>query len=83
MFAKLEVEVIGQANLLVIEFNHLFSMGFIEVEQAVEFGGQAVTLRHATDTVCPDAEVSACAPRCEYFYRQSLAHKEGSYFYWI
>ena len=82
MFAKLEVEVIGQANLLVIEFNHLFSMGFIEVEQAVEFGGQAVTLRHATDTVCPEAEVSAGTARREYFYRQPSGHKEAIYFYW-
>ncbi len=82
-FVKLGAEVIGQAHLLVIEFNHLFSMGFIEVEQAVEFGGQAVTLRHATDTVCPEAEVSAGTARSEYFYRQSLGHKGGSYFYCI
>lgn len=75
--------MIGQAHLLVIEFNHLFPMGFLEAQQAVEFGGQAVTLRHATDTVCHDAEVSAGTARCEYFYRQSLAYKEGSYFYWI
>ncbi len=69
--------MIGQAHLLVIEFNHLFSMGFIEVEQAVEFGGQAVTLRHATDTVCPEAEVSAGTARSEYFYRQQTVRTQG------
>ncbi len=82
VFAKFGAEVLKLVNLLVIELNRLFPMVFLEAQQAVVFGGQAVTLPQVTDTANVDAEASACANCYGHFYRQPSGHKEAIYFYW-
>lgn len=55
-FAKLGAEALEQADLLVIELNRLFPMGFLEAQQAVMLGEQVVTLPHATHTARTDVD---------------------------
>ncbi len=55
-FAKLGAEALEQANLLVVELNRLFPMGFLKAQQAVVFGEQIVTLPHATHAAGTDVD---------------------------
>jgi hypothetical protein len=55
-FAKLGAEAFEQADLLVIELNGLFPVGFLKAQQAVVLGEQVVTLPHATHTARTDVD---------------------------
>ncbi len=55
-FAELGTKAFEQANLLVIELNGLFPMGFLEAQQTVVFGEQVVPLPHATHTARTDID---------------------------
>ncbi|MNJ27935.1 hypothetical protein D3C77_224570 [compost metagenome] len=66
-FSELGAEALEQANVLVIELNRLFPVGFLEAQQAVVFGEQVVTLPHATHTARTNVDTLQgqflCAPR--------------------
>ncbi len=55
-FSELGTEALKQANLLVVELNDLFPVGFLEAQQAVVFGEQIVTLPHTTHTARTDVD---------------------------
>ena len=59
-FAELGTEALEQANLLVIELNRLFPVGFLQTQPAVVFGEYVVTLPHTTHTARTDVETLQC-----------------------